>query len=376
MALRSGRGASISLEMLDLYARHGNLDGKEFADVVARRAAFDSQITEALDESLANPSRMHGWRVQALFEAMVIALGTVRLIKQEDVGTYFFDDASGAVKPPDFRIVTEDGEQLLVEVKGVSPRDQTKSRKLRGRDVEELRRYAEMTGARLVYAHYWSALNLWTLVSVDNLTLDESNYVLSFEAAMLANEMVAVGDAWIATVSPLTLTIVGTPGSGNSMTVDGELQQIELQIAEVKIAAADREVIDPVERRLAMFFVLYGSWEEELLPVEAEDRTLPQVTFSYTPAVPDGVDAEPPPSIIGQLSAMYSQLYNAATLGPDNSVETLHHDPEPGMLQDLLPPDYWHRVDGALPIWKLNVSPASSEVDAGGCDSDGAEERG
>ncbi|WP_330186021.1 hypothetical protein OHB26_39400 (plasmid) [Nocardia sp. NBC_01503] len=362
MVLRPGRGGSISLEMVDLFARYGFTDGKQgLIDEPAHRTAFDRRIAAGLDDALSNPSRLHGWRVQTLFEAMVIALGTVRLIKQEDIGTYFFDDVDGWIQPPDFRIVTAAGEQLLVEVKGVAPHDRWKPRKLRGKDVAQLRRYAEMTGARLLFAHYWSHLNQWSLVDADKLTVDGANYTLSFEDAMRVNEMSAVGDAWIGTVPPLTWTLIAAPESVTSTIVDDGAQQIDFQIAGVELGAAGRVLENPIELRIAQFLVLYGNWEEDCTPITDDNGRVTRLVFSYAPPEP-AEPADPPTfEIVGQLSAMYSTLFNAETLKPDNSVSALHHEPDPGMLRDLVPTDYWDRTKPSLQIWKLHLDPDKGE---------------
>jgi hypothetical protein len=39
-------------------------------------------------------------------------------------------------------------------------------------------------------------------------------------------------------------------------------------------------------------------------------------------------------------------------------VTSLRRDPEPGVLIDLIPGDYWADPDRALPLWRLDVHPA------------------
>jgi hypothetical protein len=90
-------------------------------------------------------------------------LGTVRLLKSEDDGAFYHDDTE-KLTPPDFRIVTGDGQHLLVEVKNVAPRALAADQRMRSADVAAQSRYAQATGARLMVAHYWAAMNLWTMV--------------------------------------------------------------------------------------------------------------------------------------------------------------------------------------------------------------------
>src|SRR5207237_10049330 len=65
--------------------------------------------------SLSKEALLHALRTQSMFEALLVSLGAVELLKQEDAGEiYAFDET---LEVPDFRLVLRDGSQLLVEVK-------------------------------------------------------------------------------------------------------------------------------------------------------------------------------------------------------------------------------------------------------------------
>jgi hypothetical protein len=58
----------------------------------------DESVTRFLDAvqgtttgSLKNDAFVYGFRVQAMFETVVASLGKVKLLKQEDAGTAYFD---------------------------------------------------------------------------------------------------------------------------------------------------------------------------------------------------------------------------------------------------------------------------------------------
>ena len=109
------------LGSLELFAQLDDPSaGGSVRDHHRLRAVLD-QLSAGLSSSLASEARLHGWRVQAMFEAMLLGLGHVRLLTTEDSGECYYDDAEGGVKPPDFRLVTTDGEHLLIEVKNVAP---------------------------------------------------------------------------------------------------------------------------------------------------------------------------------------------------------------------------------------------------------------
>ncbi|MDB6155521.1 MAG: hypothetical protein JWL90_3974 [Chthoniobacteraceae bacterium] len=79
--------------------------------------AFSNLIKKAFTDSSANPIVIHGLRVQAMFEHVAAGLGRTTLIKQEDAGEISASDVR--LRPPDYRIVLNDGRQLLVEVKNM-----------------------------------------------------------------------------------------------------------------------------------------------------------------------------------------------------------------------------------------------------------------
>lgn len=61
--------------------------------------------------------------------------------------------------------------------------------------------------------------------------------------------------------------------------------------------------------------------------------------------------------MVGYLSSMYSMLYNAATLDDEGSVQILRHEPMPGFLAKLIPPDYWDEQHD-LPLWLFEIHPS------------------
>lgn len=363
MVVRRGRLPSAALEALNLFSRFDSPTSGTNTTVrdPARRQDFQELISAALDQSLDNESRLHGWRVQGLFEAMIVCLGGIRLIKEEDTGNYYFDDASGDIKLPDFRIVRTDGEHLLVEVKGVGPKDMVKPQRVRAQDLEQQLRYAELTGARLVLAHYWSALNRWTVVDPNALEHRDSQVLLPIEAAIKANELGLLGDAQIGTEPPLVFSLLADASQQTRRTLGADEQQIGFTVGEVEFASAGRILTDPVEQRIAWFLMLHGSWDTTEEP-EIENGRLVKVKFV---CVPPGADDDQAAEAIarqgcadvGSLSSMYSTLYNEATLTDTGELRSLRHEPDPGSLAALIPADYWNRTTRDLPIWKFRVRP-------------------
>ncbi|MGW5715102.1 hypothetical protein ACWEVP_02960 [Amycolatopsis sp. NPDC003865] len=327
---------------------------------VARREEFHSLIRDELDASLNNPSRLHGWRVQGLFEAMVVCLGYVRLIKEEDAGLYFFDDGGGDLRPPDFRIVTCGGEHVLVEVKGVSSVDSGKPWQMRLMDLQPLLDYSKLTGARLLLAHYWSGWNRWTLVDPAVLVARGAKTLrLNFETAMKKNELGILGDAEIGTTPPLVLSLIARSGHQDHRDF-GDRNEYRFVVGATEVSAAGAVLTDPEERRVAWFLMLHGGWPVEERPVIKDGRVV-RIDYVFEP--PESSDEELSQDIfqqgfamVGSLSSMYSHAYNEATLTEAGEVRKLRHEPEPGSLSALIPANYWDRgTDRKLPIWKFTV---------------------
>lgn len=101
------------LDYIKALAAYANDRGiGSYAEDVIRE--FGAEVADALLGSVGAESRIRGMRAELLFLSVVASLGQVRMIKEEDGGgAYFSGDTIGM---PDFRVVTNAGEQWLVEV--------------------------------------------------------------------------------------------------------------------------------------------------------------------------------------------------------------------------------------------------------------------
>jgi len=57
-----------------------------------------TRVRWSFPHGLASAARLDGWRVQALFETMLVGLGGVRLLTLEDAGDCYFDDAAASAR--------------------------------------------------------------------------------------------------------------------------------------------------------------------------------------------------------------------------------------------------------------------------------------
>jgi hypothetical protein len=297
--------------------------------------------------SLDNPSRLHGLRAEALFRAVLVALGSFQLLVEEDEGQLYYDDAQGKVKLPDYRVVDTDGRQLLVEVKTVPPNPHRLRHTIPVTEVDGLRRYGELTGATVAIAHYWSAANLWTLVELKRMHLCDGRYDLELPEAIRLNQMARFGDRMVGTVPPLELRLeveeLGDRARPDTATV---------VVRNAQLLAAGEPIAGGVEERIAFLLFRYGGWDVET-PAEV-DSTGRITSFTLLAAPPEDVREVVDRqgfAIVGALSSMYSAMFNEITLDDDGAVRRLDHHSEPGELGSLIPADYFDRSDRRLKLW-------------------------
>jgi hypothetical protein len=364
MALRRGRKGDLGLEVMPLIELAlPTPDGqRRLSD---RHTETVTAISDALRVSLDNVSRLQGWQTQYAFEAVVVALGAVRLIKTEDSGLFYFDDGSGELQPPDFRIVLNEGTHLLVEVKNVAPTGTGLEAKVRAKDMASTQAYAQATGGRLLYALFWSRMGMWTLVDPSVFSLTGSQQRLSIQDAMKANEMHLLGDGMLATEPPLTFSAIMDRGKERvvEQLPDGE-ETRAFTIGGVELLSAGRVITDPDEQKLAWFLMLHGGWPQTEEPRFDDQGRLVRLDYISAPETPDEGAArqieEQGFAFFGTLSTLYTLRFLDATTTEEGDIRALREEPEPALLAQLVPDDYWGRPDHVLRIWRFRLYPAET----------------
>ena len=348
------------LEMLRLYA---DLDPVEAVGAGLRDAErldeFLARARVSLERSIAMPSRMHGLRAQALFRATLVALGQFRLLLDEDAGDPYYDDSVGRVAPPDFRVVDNAGQTLLIEVKSVKLNEPLKPFRVRKGDVEAWRRWGELTSAPVSLALWWTVPGQWTLVSLDQLRPHGSKLEIDLLEAMAANEMSRFGDCLLGTEPPLVFRLhVKQEGP-----VEAETGQASVRVTDVDLLVDDRRLEDELERRIAWYFLRFGGWEiKQELQHDSNGDVAAIDLVARPPDSGDKRQAEQGFASVGMLSSLYASLFNEVTLSTEGDVDQLDHQPEPGELTELIPDDFWDRSDRVLPLWRLNLQPTDPSM--------------
>ena len=228
---RIGRDQS-KLESLNLFSLLQSSDGSTIYDP-ANRQSFLSQVDSGLSRALQSEATLHGIRVQSMFEGMAASLGSVQLLKAEDVGNCYHQGED--IRIPDFRVLTTKAESMLIETKNHYSNDPMRPFRIRSSDLRALARYTAMLGARLRLAIYWARWNHWTLNDPGRFNQNGTYAELNVMQAMKQSEMATLGDFSIGTRYPLAARFLAATDRPRSVSAAG-IASFRLRGAEIRCA--------------------------------------------------------------------------------------------------------------------------------------------
>ncbi len=346
----SARGANIAkpFDLFAQYARYG-ADQKVSLREVKTLEDFQRSVGESLQHALSDPTLVHGQRIEAMFESLVVSLGRYMLIKAEDAGRLH---STIDMIAPDFRIVLPDGAHWLVEVKNVHESNPARQRRrvFNSTYYKKLQAYAEATGAELKIAIYWSLWSIWTLVSPHRFIDEAGNLDIDLAAAMQANEMAQLGDRTVGARLPLRLRMIMDQEKTGPIQSDGT---VKVTIRSTQVLCDGVEVTDEADRQTALILIQYGSWEgAEAQPVVQDDRLL-SIDFEFAPAERHNEGFE----MIGTLSRMFAQYYRDQTVSEGSVVQIL----APQRPDWFAPLVRGNRKSSELPLWLFEQQPSYSD---------------
>jgi len=297
---------------------------------------------------LGDSPLLYGQRTERLFEATVVSLGRYRLLKAEDNGRVH---ATQTLRAPDFRIVLDDGDQWLVEVKNVHCEDPMVQRpRLSAAYLASLRAYADAVGTPLRIAIYWSLWSLWTLVDPERFMDPEGAVNIDMMNAVKVNEFGRLGDVSILTMHPLRLileTPVPTP------TGDDDQSLVDLLFSAARLFSQDIELTDPKDRHMAILLMLYGEWTLDGRPPTRRADGSAYVELVAEPEEPSesGQDG------IGWASRVFSRFFATRTV-EEGEVIQLHGEAAPEWFAPL---NGWEFGRSQLPLVLLHQQPSDKE---------------
>ena len=298
------------------------------------------------------PTMRHGRRVEAMFGYIVASLGRSAVIKKEDSGEVFLD--SPDAKVPDYRVVTQAGEQFLVEVKNCHKTDPSSKFSINATYFEGLKSYASLLNSEVKIAIYWSRWNQWVLISLNALRRNGAAYVTTFRDSCMQNQMAILGDVTIGTTPPLEFRLLTDPKKPRRI---GENGGVAFTIGQVDLSCAGQLITEKEEQNLAFYFMLYGDWPTGKPKAKIEAGELLAIEYSAEP-----MEKTPRQrfEVIGSMSGMISRRYNELTVS-SGQIERFTPQVEPGSLGTAIPTNYQGRE---LPLWRIIQQPA--KIDDGG----------
>lgn len=214
-----------------------------------------------------------------------------------------------------------------------------------------------MTGARLVFAHYWAGINLWTVIDSHVLRRNGKQMELDISTAMAANELGLLGDRVVATTARLVMSIFPDPDTPvATVEVSEEEQEVHFTISKVEFSCNGKPLIDPTERKIASYLFYFGSGELTTRTELHDEGRL--VCVDHIRSAPEGSES---PIVGSHLSSMYSTRYILATKEADGTVARFGHAPDPNIAR-LIPSDYWDTNDRVLQLSVLHQQPNSATL--------------
>jgi len=330
-----------SLRFLAEFARANGLSISEDST----QEQLLSVLKQTLCDTRENPIRLHGFRVQAMFSYLAAALGNCALITEEDSGTFF--DAIGTLTRPDFRLITRDHQQMLIEVKNHHEKNVPQPYAFKESYLESVTRYAELMGLPLKFAIYWSRWNTWTLTDASRLFRKGEKTKLTFPDALKMSEMATLGDISVGTVPPLALRLYADTTKPHEVNDAGEAR---FTIGKASLYCGGKEITKPDEVRLAWMFMHYGRWTDCQQTAKIENHLLDFVELAVAPEVPtEGQGFE----IVGAMSQIISKQYLDAT-SADEQIKALSPQNDAHEFGAIIPPDY---EGEALHLWRFSQQP-------------------
>ena len=284
-----------------------------------------------------------------MFEATVLSLGRFRLFKTEDIGRVH---AATTFRAPDYRVVLDEGDQWLVEVKNVRCENPQKQRTtMSAAYLASLQAYADTVGTPLRLALYWSRWNLWTVIAPDRFRRPEGGLRVTMMEAVMANEFGRLGDVSIWTKPPLRLVLDAATDKPRKLSAEGLAEFI---IGSARVYSGDIELTDPRDRRLAEILFLYGEWPAEGPLAIMGDDGIAGVEFVAAPEEPSdqGFDG------IGWASRIFTRYFATRTVDGDQVIQ-LNGAPVPEWFAPL---EAWDFKRSQLPLWLFHQQPSRAAL--------------
>jgi hypothetical protein len=312
----------------------------------ATRDDFLAQVARDVVDQRNRPTVVYGYRTQSMFAYVAASLGGCTAIVEEDSGDFFASNPQ--LLRPDFRVLTTRGKQYFVEVKNFHQGDAKTPFRIKQDYIARLRAYAKLFSLPLRVAIYWSQWGLWTLVGEDAFVTSGAHLIVDLPRAYQHDEMVVLGDELIGIPYPLAFRVYTDPTKPRAVRVG---EPFEITIQRCAMVVREHEILDALERKLAIYFMMYGTWDENDEPMHVENGEA--IYFDFQVGSASARDAGEQFAIVGSLSQLASRQYREHTAN-NEAVQQLRPDIEPARLGIRIPAGYAGKV---LKMCRLRIQP-------------------
>lgn len=315
---------------------------------------FLKEIKKSLQRSQKIDITIHGKRIEMLFAYVVGALGSVKLVKQEDAGNLF--TATTKIEMPDYRIILEDDKQILVEVKNFSSNDPHKKFVVKKEYYKKLENYSNIMGLPLYISVYFRLFNHWVLLPIEAFDDDEDQYTIDFIQAMSRSEMSKVGDCMLATTPDLEFRLL--TDEDNAQTISNEKAGKVIFIPKTsKIYCKNKLLETEFENELASYFIKYSSWKEIKHELIIEKNKLYGIRLVFSAEKSNGERF----ACLGWRSSMISEAFKTLTIKDDKVIAT-ESFLNPSEFSIQIPDDYQENFTD-LPLWIFFTLPNYEKIE-------------
>lgn len=299
-----------------------------------------------LHSVLGNRTIKYGLRTERLFEATVLSLGKFVLLKTEDNGIIH---AEKNCRAPDFRIVLDQGDQWLVEVKNVRRNDPfNQVMRLSSEYIKSLTNYSNIVMGELRIAIFWSLWSIWTIIDPKKFVKHNGNIRVPMMEALKENEFGRLGDVWIGTRSPLRCVLNAEKIIPQSEFSDG---QAVFTIGNARMFSGEVELTNPRDRHLAEILFHFGDWSLDGPKPIIGDDGLSGAEYVSMPYEHSKYDFDG----IGWASRIFARYFSIQTADGDEVVR-LNGEPVPEWFAPLRG---WDFENSQLPLWLFTLQPSS-----------------
>ncbi|MNY93249.1 hypothetical protein D3C78_96580 [compost metagenome] len=303
---------------------------------------FLKEIRKSIEGSQKTPITIHGKRIEMLFAYVAGALGTVKLVKQEDAGNLF--TANLDVEMPDYRIILNNNEQILVEVKSFNSKDPHKKFELQKKYFRKLKNYSDLMNITLYIAVYFRLFNHWVLLPIQAFNEESDKYTIDFIQAMARSEMSKIGDCMLATTPDIEIRILTDEENAHQLPTD-KRNKVNFLPKKTEIYCNRKKLNTELESQLAIYFMRYSSWEEKIHELIIENNKVYGVRFVYSGETHDGQLY----AHLGYRSSMISEFFKTLTIKDDKVIAT-ESFLNPSEFSIQIPDDYEEKYND-LPLW-------------------------